>query len=378
MPMQILLPPPKNNQRRPRWFWPSIGLGTTLVVAFVGIAIASYKHQVSQPILTPISQATTTPTPTPTPPPTPSLTPSHLNGLPVAIGTENQRPLAVMIENHPDARPQSGLDEAAVVYEAVAEGGITRFMALYDDPNQAIRLGPIRSSRPYYIHFAAEYGALYAHIGGSADAMSLLASGNSGVKNIDGLTLGAPLFVRDLSRHVAIEHTEYTTTDKLWSYGNSQKWPTTSNYPSLPFTDDVAASARPTSQTISVSVSDPTMAVRWNYDPSTNSYLRVMAGTPHIDTDDNKQISAKTIVLQTVTSSPYTETYAGGISKTVSEVTLTGSGPVVVIENGQATKGTWNYDGTRTHYYDQAGKEIPLVRGKLWVELTYNNSVVSF
>ena len=103
-----------------------------------------------------------------------------------------------------------------------------------------------------------------------------------------------------------------------------------------------------------------------------------MGGLPHVDVDNNKQITAKTIVLQSVSSSPYTETYAGGISKTVNDVNVTGSGAVTLIQNGTAIKGTWKYDGSRTRYYDAAGKELALVRGKLWVELTYADSTVSF
>ena len=376
--MNILLPFAKSSLKsRPRWFWPAIAAGGLLGVGTISYAAVQYRKQTTQPFLTPVAQTTVAPTPSPTPTPTPP-TYSHLNGAAVTAGQENVRPLAVMIENHPDARPQSGLDVASVVYEAVAEGGITRFMALYGDPAQAVRLGPIRSSRPYYIHFAAEYGASYAHIGGSADAMSLLASGRSGVQNIDGLSLGEPLFVRDFSRKVALEHTEYSTTDRLWAYAASQHWPATNEYPSLPFADDAPAVSRPAAQVISVSVSAPEYAVRWEYDPASNSYKRTMAGQPHIDVDDNKQITAKTVVLQTVNSSPYIETYGGGISKTVSDVTLTGSGAATVIENGTATKGTWKYDGARTRYYDAAGKELSLVRGKLWVELTYGDSVVSF
>ena len=377
--MNILLPLAKPSiKRRPRWFWPVITGGSLIAISSVGYAAYLYHKQTSQAVIVPISQSTVSAkSPEATPSPTPLIY-SHLNGSAVAKGLENQRPLAVMIENHPDARPQSGLDQAAVVYEAVAEGGITRFMALFDDPSQAVRVGPIRSSRPYYIHFAAEYGASYAHVGGSADAMSLLASGQSGVNNIDGLSLGAPLFTRDLSRRVAIEHTEYSTTDRLWAYISNQHFSSTSDYPSLSFTEDALATVRPATQTVSVSVSAPDFAVRWNYDSASNSYKRTMAGLPHVDVNTNNQISAKTVILQTVSSSPYTENYAGGISKTVNDVTVTGTGPVVVLQNGQATKGSWKYDGTRTRYYDNSGKELSLVRGKLWIELTYADSVVSF
>ena len=376
--MNIILSPAKLSlKRRPKWFWPAIATGVTIGIGTVSFAALQYQRQTARPVLVPVIQATIAPTPTPTPTPLPPVY-SHLNGMPLTGTLPNQRPLAVMIENHPDARPQSGLDVAPVVYEAVAEGGITRFMAIYEDPTQAVRVGPIRSARPYYVHFAAEYGANYAHVGGSADAMTLLASGHSGVNDVDGLSLGAPIFTRDLSRRVSIEHTVYSTSNRLWNYVASQHFASTSDYPSLLFADEAPAISRPAAQSVAVSVSVPEYAVRWDYDPSLNLYKRSMGGLPHVDVDNNKQITAKTIVLQSVSSSPYTETYAGGISKTVNDVNVTGSGAFTLIQNGTVIKGTWKYDGSRTRYYDAAGKELALVRGKLWIELTYADSTISF
>lgn len=346
-----------------------------LVVLLVSLTVSAYHKQTSKPIAIQPSPTLTTPTPTPTPAPTTAA--DHLNGLLVPVGSENKQPLAVMIENDPAARPQSGLGSADVVYEAIAEGGITRFMAVFANAQTPVRVGPVRSARPYFVDWATELNAFYAHAGGSADAMQQISSTN--VYNIDGLSIGAPLFQRDYSRPVALEHTLYSSTDSLWNYATGTKhWPTTDSYQPWLFTDDAAVSARPAAQTVNVSVSSALFAVSWKYDPATNSYLRSMAGTPHIDANTGKQISAKTIILQTVSSSTYDEHYSGGITKTVSHLNDTGSGPVTVVEDGVSITGTWKKNGTgRTLFYDASGKEINFVRGAIWVEIVQPDSKVS-
>ena len=311
------------------------------------------------------------------PSPTPTVTYSHLTGLSVPIGQENLHPLAVMIENHIQARPQAGLGQADLVYEALAEGGITRFMAVYGMPETPIKVGPVRSARPYYVDFATELGAMYAHAGGSQDALNQISS--TGVQDLNGLSLGEPLFKRDFSRNVDLEHTLYSSTNSLWKYGvTTNGWNTAGNYSSWLFQDDATAANRPTTQTISVSVSDPTYAVKWTYDSATNSYLRFMAGIPHLDANTDKQISVKNVILETVQRADYVETY-GTIQKTVGKVTLTGTGPATVFQNGLAIKGTWQKNGTnRTRYYDFTGKEISLVRGKTWIHLIHPDSTVNY
>jgi hypothetical protein len=108
---------------------------------------------------------------------------------------ESEHPIAVMIENHPEARPQSGLSKADVVYEVVAEGGITRFMGLFlcEEPPQFV--GPVRSARTYYLDWLSEYNAFYAHVGGAntdgkADALQQIK--DYGIKDFDGISGDRP------------------------------------------------------------------------------------------------------------------------------------------------------------------------------------------
>src|SRR4030043_707680 len=142
---------------------------------------------------------------------------------------EGRRPLTVMIENHADSRPQSGLSGADVVYEAVAEGGITRFLAVFYCQDGGI-VGPVRSARTYFLDFISEYGnyPLYVHVGGAnqpgpADAISQISDYDwSGYNDLNQFSISAPTFLRDedrLGHPVATEHTMYSSVSKLWDFG---------------------------------------------------------------------------------------------------------------------------------------------------------------
>ena len=148
--------------------------------------------------------------------PKPTTEASNLTGLKVPIGT-NKRPVtAVMIENSPDARPQSGLRDAGVVFEAVAEGGITRFLALFQDTKPDY-VGPVRSARPYYVRWMLGFDANYAHAGGSGKALAMIRELN--VRDIDHGANGSR-FDRVSSRYAP--HNLYTSIDRLLAAGKER------------------------------------------------------------------------------------------------------------------------------------------------------------
>jgi hypothetical protein len=98
-----------------------------------------------------------------------------LSGRMVEKEKTTRKPIAVVVENHPDARPQSGLNDAALVFETFAEGGITRFLAVFQE-NDVANIGPVRSARPYFVEWATSLKALFAHVGGNIDALDLISS----------------------------------------------------------------------------------------------------------------------------------------------------------------------------------------------------------
>lgn len=348
-------------------------LAAAIVGAVLFHAKAKTKNTVSPVVAcanctspSPSASATATPTPIP-------MVARKLDGVLVPVGQENIRPLAVMIENHPDARPQSGLSKANLVYEAIAEGGITRFMAVFADPLTSVRVGPTRSARTYFLDFATELNALYAHVGGNIDALDQIRL-QGGVGDLDEFSVGAPTYQRDFSRNVAIEHTMYSTTDKLWDYATTKRADaTTSNYTGWQFADAADPANRGTAQTATITFSSALYTVGWTYDKMANLYSRSLAGAPQLDAIDNSPITASNIILQTVIRTHITTR----IGEDGWRFTLTGTGNGTLLQNGIATPITWKKSGTdRTLYYDSSGKEISFVRGTTWVELVHPDTKV--
>lgn len=320
----------------------------------------------SRPMVTPI--ATVAPKKTATP--TPTTGPSLLNGIIVDASKINQHVIATMIENSPPARPQTGLDKADVVYEALAEGGITRFMALYSQtyPSKA---GPIRSARSYYVDWLSEFDAFYIHRGGSPAALDRIRQYN--IKDADN----ADGYYREPQKGVASEHTLYVDVTKLYAWTqNHAHWPSTQDFKPWTFKDP-ATSTKPSGK-ITVNFSTDQFKVVWDYDQPSNRYLRNLAGAPHKDKVSGEQLNAQTVVVMTVqraANSPYKDT---GKESEWSMTTI-GSGAVSVFEDGARIDGTWKKPSRteRTRFYDSAGQEIVINRGKIWVEVIPQNGSVA-
>ncbi len=316
---------------------------------------------------------------------------------------EKRRPLLVMIENHEDARPQSGLSKADVVYEAVAEGGITRFMAVYYCEAQAqdVILGPVRSARTYYLDWASEYGGypLYAHVGGAntpgpANALGQIETyGWGGAKgnDLNQFSIGYPTFWRDyerLGRTVLTEHTMYSTTEKLWNVAKARGWTNLSpegedwqaKFKEWQFTDkELALAERGEVKAIEFEFwkNSPKYKVRWEYDKTNNLYLRVNGGQPHKDLNNDQQLTVKNVIILFLKESSANDGYENNLHLLYGTI---GEGKALFFQNGQVIKGIWKKSARleRTRFYDEKGKEIKLVPGKIWLEILPTGTVVEY
>lgn len=301
---------------------------------------------------------------------------------------EKRRPLGVMVENSTSARPQSGLSFADVVYEAVAEGGITRFMAVYlCKDSEAI--GPVRSARTYYLDWISEYGELplYAHVGGAnspgpADALGQIKQyGWYSYNDLEGLNLGVPVFRRDYERlgNVATEHTVYTATDNAWAFAAKDRdlagsW--TENFVPWKFKDDAPISDRTSKMTASFNFSNTKAAylddysVIWKYDKDSNGFLRSNGAKPFKDLNTNQQILAKNIIIQFMPMSIADDGYSEEGHGSHTLYGNKGTGKALILLDGKSINGTWQKPTRtdRTIFYDEAGNEIKFNRGLIWIE----------
>lgn len=296
---------------------------------------ASIASPVKTPVpatASPTAKPETTPTPTSTPTPTQVLPTARFSGLPTEEANLSRRPIAAMIDNFPSANPQFGMSKASVVFEALAEGGLTRFMPVFETSDLG-QIGPIRSTRQYFIDWARPYGALLVHAGGSPQAMSTFEQ-DPGIMHLNLLYVDWPSW-RGEEREAP--HNLYTSGPLLDQFIESQEAPRDQPYEGFDHKPELNEGARPLSQTIFM-VFSPIFSegVRWEYDRSSNTYLRYQWDEPHMDALTNQQLAAKNVAVIMVPEAPVPEDEAGRL-----DVVTTGSGEMVLFQDGRASKGTW-------------------------------------
>jgi len=327
-----------------------------------------------------------------------------------------RRPMMVMIENHSDARPQSGLQTADVVYEAVAEGGITRFMGVFycgqvagSEANK-YDVGPVRSARTYFLDLASEYSdyPLYNHVGGAncsaatnggpcttnkkAQAIEQIAGygwNNQGTwSDLSQFSLSYKACRREPDRtgdERATEHTMYCSTKELWNVAANRgltnmtvakKTSWDKNYRSWLLKQKDQASSSPTAANVSFDFWSgyKDYSVSWKYDGSNNNYIRSNGGKEHVDFNTQKVLTAKNIVIQFAKESRSIDEHLHNLYEVI------GSGTGVLIQNGEKTEITWSKANraSRTIFKDKSGKEVNFVPGNIWVEILPLNTAVSY
>ena len=291
---------------------------------------------------------------------------SPLTGEPVTDEAAIKKPVtAVMIENSPDARPQSGLADAEVVYEAIAEGGITRFLAMYQN-NKPGLVGPVRSLRMYYVDWLKPYDASVAHVGGSYFALQEIRNGN--YRDIDQF-FNSDTYWRADDRYAP--HNVYTNFEKLDAL-NASKGYTTSNPIGIARADSVA-SKTPNATNIAIDISSPTYNSSYIYEAASNTYLRSQAGAPHNDREKGQIRTRVVVVIKTDMNAVMQD----GIRE---DYRTTGTGEAHIFQDGIVKKATWHKQD-RDHqmfFTGEDGKELPLARGTTWITAVDANGGVSW
>lgn len=282
---------------------------------------------------------------------------SRLTGLGVREQNEaTPKVVAVMMDNNPDGYPLTGLNDAGVVYEVPVEGSITRFMALYPASSTAEKVGPVRSARPYYLDWLAEYGtALYMHCGGSAEGLAEIKK--RGVFDADEF-FRTPYFWRDHTR--LAPHNLYTSAEKwqkyLVDYDNGRVFV---DWQGWKFGD---APVTGTEKISSLSAAYARrFVVGWRYNSDKGRYERLLNSELFLD-NKNNPLETDNVVVQYASISVIDEI---GRRKIVA----IGEGEARVFRNGLMVRGTWKKENPsdRTRFYDKSGDEISLAPGKTWI-----------
>jgi hypothetical protein len=376
---EAVLEPPKKKRKLPKphkhfkrfWrFWLGLGLverlllvGAMLLILSAGTIALFYFNKPPKIVPATIVQ----PAPKPKPPKTVA---SPLTGLQVDPPLAKRPVTGVMIENSIFARPQSGLQAAGVVYEAIAEGGITRFLALFQEARPKY-VGPVRSLRPYYLDFAAPFQASIAHVGGSPTALREVRSGK--YRDLDQF-FNSGAYWRSSAR--AAPHNVYTSFDNLDRLNKAKK------YKSSLFTiwprKAEAKLDKPTAKSIDFAISGPDFYVHYDYDPTTNSYVRREGGEAHINlksASDKKGVRLRPKVVIALIM-PYSIASDGQHSVYQD----TGSGQAYFFQDGGVRRGSWEKSGITDQIDFKNSKGLPLAlnAGQTWLTLLASKTMVTY
>lgn len=314
------------------------------------------------------------PTPTPSPE-TPVVDHSNdmrsfLTGEWVTKEIGNQRPLAIMIANTTVVCPQSSIDQAKILYEVPVEGGITRFLAVFENYSALEKIGSVRSCRYYYVYLAHEWNAIYAHYGQSQYADQLLK--NPLVNRISGFDSDTQGIVFFRTSDKKAPHNAFAKGSGIIPYAQKKGFAVThpEGYEgTFKFTDDSNPVMLSNGSTANKVVSGFVISDSYfQYDLATQQYLRFQYNQPHTDAISGKQLSFKNILVQ------FTQIGYLNDNKSL-KIDLTGSGKGYYITNQKAIEVKWTKkeEFGITHYYDLAGNEIQLNQGKTCILIIDQN-----
>ena len=288
----------------------------------------------------------------------------------VQIFKGNDRPIAVMIDNHNLAWPQAGLNKAYLVYEAIVEGGETRLMAVFKGVD-VDKIGPVRSSRHYFLDYAMENDAIYAHFGWSPQAQSDIKQYN--INNINGITESSSTFwrVKDKSS----PHNAVTSTEALLQVAKAKGYKTTSNKKSVLnyVTNEVKLEDGQEATTVTIPHST-LQTVKYEYDEQNQVYKRYARNKAQTDWDTGNSITTKNIIITMCDNYTLDDSENKGRQGLKNIGTFNG----YYITNGKAIKIKCIKEArnTQTKYEDLQGNEIKVNDGNTWINICPLNAKV--
>lgn len=276
---------------------------------------------------------------------------SWLDGQPLPDDTERSV-VSVVVENHPTSRAQMrGLHEAGLVIEALTEGGITRFLAVFDTSERK-KIGPVRSARPYFVDWAEELGGAFVHAGGSTAALEQLQTSNLLDFDEDGETLYRDFrYLKPHNLFVNLAAVRESLEKLEWNNNLTEPW--------FDFSGEIPAAASSVKE-FSLDFSLPSYYVDYVYDPASGAYRRSIGGVEH--TSNGDEIRPRNIIVQFTEYWPIDD--VGRL-----DLRTTGEDVAWYFSGGKHWQGTWRKSGSRTHFFGQTGQPVSLQPGQSFIEI---------
>lgn len=274
-----------------------------------------------------------------------------------------QRPLAIMINNAPAARPQSGLIDADVVYEVLAEGGITRLVSIYQSKADIVKIGPIRSIRPYMIDLGESYHAVTVHAGASNDAYAILQAKRK--DDLDEITNAGSSFWRDKSRKAP--HNLYSNVETLLEGAEKRGFETkaerTSGYVFYP--ENEGPNTVEKANRVEIKFQLDSYRVSYEFDASTGVYKRSINEKPHNDLESGEQLTAANVVVMGADHRVLDD--IGRL-----EVGLSLGGEAILFQQGQVVRARWIREDNDIIRFVEDNQEVPMVPGNTYIHIVPN------
>jgi hypothetical protein len=286
--------------------------------------------------------------------------PSPISGIYASEAKVNRRPVAVMFDNHPNARWQSGLSQAEVVYEFLVEAPYTRYMGIYltQEPNS---IGPIRSSRPYFVSTLLEYDPIYVRVGGSAQAKKDILQLK--IADIDGLSSSNAVLWKNKNVNKKAPHNTYTSMEAIRKTQVDRKYKLVGEYEGFKFHEEDEDLNGLNANKIVINYYKDNIT-SYTYNPEDKLYYRKKDGKDHIDELDKSPIVAKNIIIQDAKTKIIDK--EGRLN-----IDLIGEGRGKYISNGKVIDVKWSKKSrnSKTYFFDEKGKEIILNPGVTWIQV---------
>ncbi|MFV0344040.1 MAG: DUF3048 domain-containing protein [Anaerocolumna sp.] len=351
------------------------GIVCLMFLTFISFMGCSKKSEVKEDNseVTPTAAVTTQ---APTSTPTPTIVENHdnevkskLTGLWVPKEVGENRPYAIMLNNIKLASPQSGIEEASILYEAIVEGGITRFMGIFEELNET-RIGSTRSARHYFVSIADEYDAIYVHYGETTYATKKIKS--LGIDTLSGLTgIGETIFYRDST--IKAPHNAFATKagilegTKVKGYETKYKEGYESHFT---FAEHVPMTKGEDARKLTLNFSNYTSPY-FTYDENKQVYNRFQFNEKHIDYNSKEQLAFKNIIIQFVKEWDIDK----NDYQTMDLEDASGEG--YYISSGKKVDITWkkNESTKMMRYYDASGNELTINEGKTYIALFPNDRI---
>ncbi|MFA5185910.1 MAG: DUF3048 domain-containing protein [Patescibacteria group bacterium] len=348
--------------------WPLLGFGAVLLIgAIIGLSWFAVSGKGRKQTAEPQTQSATSTAEVATS--TGDFVSRALDGVLVTPAEARLQSYAVMVENHTDARPLSGPASANLVFEVPVEGGITRYMLVFDATTTVDSIGPVRSARAYYVDLADGLNAVYAHVGGSPEALDNIKK-MSGFRDLNEFSNGK-YFWRSSKRYAP--HNTYTRTDLLHDAADTKKFKE-GHFNGWHYKEDDAMES--TTSSVRGTDNGPKIPyggsynASWKYDRASNMYERHESGELQKDADGTV-VKAKNIVVLDTDGETY-DNY-GRL-----KIRTTGRGKAILYRDGKSHEIVWRRNaGENFRFEGLDGTDAMFNRGTTWVEVTIDQDVFS-